>query len=168
MVTFGAELEDAAAEEPELHAELHQHAEVSVRECLEGGDRAARLASTPVRFVESETPDAFRGQDPQGRAAIVKKAVESARQSLELRLFEDARNEAAFALELDSNNAEARDKAEAEGFEILGIMSSSSSLQTCMSATTAGRNPSSLSYAPLSADRTRRSTTSLAWRTSGP
>jgi type II secretory pathway component GspD/PulD (secretin) len=50
-----------------------------------------------------------QGQDPQGRAALVKKAVENARRSLELRLFEDARNEAAFALELDSNNAEARD-----------------------------------------------------------
>lgn len=50
-----------------------------------------------------------QGQDPQGRAATVKKAVENARRSLELRLFEDARNEAAFALELDSNNAEARD-----------------------------------------------------------
>ena len=45
----------------------------------------------------------------QGRAATVKKAVESARRSLDLRLFEDARNEAAFALELDSNNEEARD-----------------------------------------------------------
>ncbi|MEC8251885.1 MAG: hypothetical protein VX044_01645, partial [Planctomycetota bacterium] len=48
-------------------------------------------------------------QDPQGRAAIVKKAVENARRSLDLRLFEDARNEAAYALELDSNNDEARD-----------------------------------------------------------
>ena len=36
-------------------------------------------------------------------------AVANARRSLELRLFEDARNEAAFALELDNNNKEARD-----------------------------------------------------------
>lgn len=48
-------------------------------------------------------------QDPQGRAAIVKRAVANARRSLELRLFEDARSEAAYALELDANNPEARD-----------------------------------------------------------
>jgi tetratricopeptide (TPR) repeat protein len=54
---------------------------------------------------DSET----QGQDPQGRAAIVKKALENARRSLGLRLFEDARNEAAYALELDTNNTEARD-----------------------------------------------------------
>lgn len=48
-------------------------------------------------------------QDPQGRAATVKRALESARRSLDLRLFEDARNEAAYALELDSDNSAARD-----------------------------------------------------------
>lgn len=48
-------------------------------------------------------------QDPQGRQALVQRAVENARKSLDLRLFEDARNEAAYALELDNNNAEARD-----------------------------------------------------------
>ena len=36
-------------------------------------------------------------------------ALKNARRSLEARLFEDARNEAAFALELDNQNAEARD-----------------------------------------------------------
>ena len=56
---------------------------------------------------------AATAQEPQGqegrRAALVKKAVENARRSLDLRLFEDARNEAAYALELDNNNAAARD-----------------------------------------------------------
>ncbi|MBL8727811.1 MAG: hypothetical protein JNM25_05235 [Planctomycetes bacterium] len=50
-----------------------------------------------------------QGQDPRDREALVRKVVENARRSLELRLFEDARNEAAYALELDNNNAEARD-----------------------------------------------------------
>lgn len=50
-----------------------------------------------------------QGQDPRDRAAIVRKALENARASLDLRLFEDARNEAAFVLELDNNNTEARD-----------------------------------------------------------
>ena len=49
-----------------------------------------------------------QGQDPQDRAALVEKVVANARRSLELRLFEDARNEAAYALELDSKNEEAR------------------------------------------------------------
>ncbi|MCR9247107.1 MAG: hypothetical protein NXI31_18905 [bacterium] len=52
-------------------------------------------------------------QDPQGQESramvLARKAVENARRSLDLRLFEDARNEAAFALELDNNNKEARD-----------------------------------------------------------
>jgi type II secretory pathway component GspD/PulD (secretin) len=54
---------------------------------------------------------ATQGQDPQGptRAGLVRKAVENAKRSLDLRLFEDARNEAAYALELDNDNAEARD-----------------------------------------------------------
>lgn len=50
-----------------------------------------------------------QGQEPTRRQALVKKAVENARRSLELRLFEDARNEAAYALELDNGNAEARE-----------------------------------------------------------
>ncbi|MBM4063007.1 MAG: hypothetical protein FJ265_18215 [Planctomycetes bacterium] len=40
---------------------------------------------------------------------MVVRAIENARRSLDLRLFEDARGEAAFALELDNGNAEARD-----------------------------------------------------------
>lgn len=41
--------------------------------------------------------------------ALLDQALANARRSLELRLFEDARNEAAFALELDNSNAEARE-----------------------------------------------------------
>ncbi|MBX3461753.1 MAG: hypothetical protein KF830_01165 [Planctomycetes bacterium] len=48
-------------------------------------------------------------QDPRDRRALVAKVVENARRSLDLRLFEDARNEAAYALELDNDNREARD-----------------------------------------------------------
>lgn len=51
-------------------------------------------------------------QDPQERPstqALLEGALKNARRSLEARLFEDARNEAAFALELDNQNAEARD-----------------------------------------------------------
>lgn len=55
-------------------------------------------------------------QDPQGpgqgetrRQQLVRKAVENARRSMRLRLFQDARTEAAFALELDNNNREARE-----------------------------------------------------------
>jgi type II secretory pathway component GspD/PulD (secretin) len=51
-----------------------------------------------------------RDQDPLARnRALSQKATENARKSLNLRLFEDARNEAAYALELDLNNTEARD-----------------------------------------------------------
>lgn len=90
---------------------------------------AACSAGTPTELVDvptgssegtpmtsAATPDDVttsaqdpKPQAPQGRAAIVKKAVENARRSLDLRLFEDARDEAAYALELDSNNDEARD-----------------------------------------------------------
>ncbi len=62
------------------------------------------------------TTNAARTQDPQGQvpqgrdnAALIKKALDTARRSLDLRLFEDARLEAAYVLELDANNAEARD-----------------------------------------------------------
>jgi len=55
---------------------------------------------------------AFDLQDPQERPstqALLEGALKNARRSLESRLFEDARNEAAFALELDNQNAEARE-----------------------------------------------------------
>jgi type II secretory pathway component GspD/PulD (secretin) len=71
----------------------------------------APSGTTPSATTSSGTTASgtTQGQDPQGRAAIVKKALENARRSLDLRLFEDARNEAAYALELDTNNTEARD-----------------------------------------------------------
>jgi len=68
-------------------------------------DGSAAVAVTPP---EQDPP----GQDPQdprpGVRALVQQAVRNARQSLEDRRFEDARNEAAFALELDNQNSEAR------------------------------------------------------------
>lgn len=68
---------------------------------------AATDAAAPVVSTVS-------AQDPQDpakvdRAGLVAQALTNARRSMELRLFEDARNEAAFALELDETNAEARD-----------------------------------------------------------
>ena len=53
-------------------------------------------------------------QDPKPpeatrRGAMVAAAVQNARRSLDLRLFQEARNEAAFALELDNDNQEARE-----------------------------------------------------------
>lgn len=55
-----------------------------------------------------------RGQDPQGQGrqgnqALIEQALRNARASMSARLFEDARNEAAFVLELDNDNAEARE-----------------------------------------------------------
>ncbi len=75
---------------------------------------AARPATNERRGTPVDASARRQGQDPQGqgpgdRAAIVRKAVENARASLDLRLFEDARNEAAYALELDNDNKEARD-----------------------------------------------------------
>ncbi len=74
-------------------------------------DGAGRsLAGTPAeasaRRTRAQDP---QGQDPRDRQALVQKVVENARRSLDLRLFEDARNEAAYALELDNNNSEARE-----------------------------------------------------------
>jgi tetratricopeptide (TPR) repeat protein len=58
-------------------------------------------AKQPAR----QTP---QGQQPD-RRQFLEQALTNARRSMELRLFEDARNEAAFALELDNQNQEARD-----------------------------------------------------------
>jgi len=55
------------------------------------------------------SPAAQDPQDPRDRAALVKRTLENARKSLDLRLFEDARNEAAWVLEFDSQNQEARE-----------------------------------------------------------
>ncbi|HEX6811825.1 MAG TPA: hypothetical protein VF384_09410 [Planctomycetota bacterium] len=68
-------------------------------------------AAQPAQDPAAQNPGAQepRPQEPVSREAIVRKAVENARRSLDLRLFEDARNEAAYALELDNENTEARD-----------------------------------------------------------
>ncbi len=77
-----------------------------------GGVAMTAEASATTRDPQGQDP---QGQDPQDQdprarsKALAAKAVENARRSLSLRLFEDARNEAAYALELDINNAEARD-----------------------------------------------------------
>jgi type II secretory pathway component GspD/PulD (secretin) len=57
-----------------------------------------------------QNPQNPQGQDPtRDRAALVRKALDNAKRSLDLMLFEDARSEAAFVLELDPQNQEARD-----------------------------------------------------------
>ncbi|GAB4157940.1 MAG: hypothetical protein Fur0037_25670 [Planctomycetota bacterium] len=50
-----------------------------------------------------------QGQGKPSSKALLDKALANARRSMDLRLFQDARNEAAFALELDNANEEARD-----------------------------------------------------------
>ncbi len=70
------------------------------------GDGTPMTSGTSASQQEPQNPQV---QEPTRRGALVAKAVENARRSLDLRLFEDARNEAAYALELDNNNAEARD-----------------------------------------------------------
>ena len=80
-----------------------------------GGD-GTPLTSPAIASPAGGTTGSAAAQDPQGqnpgqapsRQGAVEKAVANARRSLELRLFEDARNEAAYALELDHTNAEAR------------------------------------------------------------
>lgn len=48
VVPLGAEVQDRAAEEAELHAHLHQERQVSVGECLERGDRGADVTAPAV------------------------------------------------------------------------------------------------------------------------
>jgi Flp pilus assembly secretin CpaC/tetratricopeptide (TPR) repeat protein len=74
------------------------------------------LTNGTVGAADAAKQDPARAQDPpqspqaqQGRAGLIRRALDNARRSLDLRLFEDARNEAAFVLELDSQNQEARD-----------------------------------------------------------
>ncbi|MCA8974577.1 MAG: hypothetical protein KDC98_07630, partial [Planctomycetes bacterium] len=64
--------------------------------------------STATSTADASVQDP-QGQEPTRRQALVKQAVENARRSLDLRLFEEARNEAAFALELDNDNTDARE-----------------------------------------------------------
>lgn len=74
-----------------------------------GNDAANGVSMTTAPAAESPATPAQDPQGPQGRQAVIEKALARARQSLDLRLFEDARNEAAYALELDNGNVEARD-----------------------------------------------------------
>ena len=77
-----------------------------------GSSEGTPLTGTPLTTsttLDDVTTSPQDPQDPQGRAAIVKRGVANARRSLDLRLFEDARSEAAYALELDANNPEARE-----------------------------------------------------------
>ena len=70
-----------------------------------GSSEGTPLTGTPLTTsttLDDVTTSPQDPQDPQGRAAIVKRAVANARRSLDLRLFEDARSEAAYALELDA------------------------------------------------------------------
>lgn len=63
----------------------------------------------------TDNAPAAQTQDPQGqspardREAVILQALDNARRSLDLRLFLDARMEAAYVLELDSGNKEARE-----------------------------------------------------------
>jgi hypothetical protein len=54
VVVLGAELEDRAAEEPELHPDLHQEGEVTERHRLEARDRGADVAATAVLGGEAQ------------------------------------------------------------------------------------------------------------------
>lgn len=81
-----------------------------------GGAAAALPASSDTATTGAAVVDSTPSQDPQGQGqerpsnqAMVQQALTNARRSLESRLFEDARNEAAFALELDNQNDEARE-----------------------------------------------------------
>ena len=54
VVRLGAELQDRATEEPELHPDLDDHRQVAVRQRLEGGDRRADVGSAAVLLGEPE------------------------------------------------------------------------------------------------------------------
>ena len=61
VVRLGAELQDRAAEQPELHADLHQHRQVAERQRLERGDRGADVAAAAVLLGEAHPGLAGRG-----------------------------------------------------------------------------------------------------------
>jgi Flp pilus assembly secretin CpaC/tetratricopeptide (TPR) repeat protein len=92
----------------------------STPEGAPGGNPSGTADGTPMtngtvganaNAASMQDPQRPAAQDPspQGREGLIRRALESARRSLDLRLFEDARQEAAFVLELDSQNQEARD-----------------------------------------------------------
>ncbi len=80
-------------------------------------DGVTRGATTPHAAVLAATSQGQDPQDPTARrdkAALVRQALDNARRSIESRLFEDARNEAAYALELlDANDESVKDSREA-------------------------------------------------------
>ena len=53
VVVLGAELQDRAAEQPELDADLHQHGQVAVGQRLERGQRGADVAAAAVLLGEA-------------------------------------------------------------------------------------------------------------------
>ena len=66
VVLFRPELRDAAPEEPELHAVLDEHAEVSQGEFLEGGHGGGRFPPAPELARVGDRAQPFVGQDPDG------------------------------------------------------------------------------------------------------
>jgi hypothetical protein len=64
VVALGAEALDRAAEQPELHADLDQQAEVAVGQGLEAGDAAARVARPAVLLGEGARARAGLGHLP--------------------------------------------------------------------------------------------------------
>ena len=71
-------------------------------------DPAAPEAVEPAT-PQDPPPQQVQGVGQQRQDVLVQQALSNARRSMELRLFVDAAREAAFALELDPDNAEARD-----------------------------------------------------------
>ena len=63
MVALRPQLKDAAAEEPELDAELHEYAHVAIREGLERDHGTVRVGSTAVFGGVCEPADAPIGQE---------------------------------------------------------------------------------------------------------
>ena len=53
VVRLGAELQDRASEEPELHPDLDQHRQVAERQGLEGRDRRAEVTAAAVLLGEA-------------------------------------------------------------------------------------------------------------------
>jgi len=77
-----------------------------------GADGTAMTAGSAKMAPTGQEPQSGGNQglqDPRDRPALIAKVLESAKRNLDLRLFEDARNDAAYALELDPSSAEARD-----------------------------------------------------------
>src|SRR5262245_53960698 len=76
-------------------------------------DGGAKPLADNTAGKQDAKPQDPQAQNPQGQGRdnkpIIAKTLESARNSLKLGLFEDARNSAAWVLEMDTTNQEARD-----------------------------------------------------------